>query len=86
MNKSITRAAGAIHGEEMSPQAMDALIASLGRSARQRTTLYADAAADRVVASFAAAPLRPPPKSSEPDQQRTIDSRLSDFAGVEMGR
>ena len=61
MNESITRAAGAVHGEEMSPQAMEDVIASLGRRPRQRTTLYGEAAADRIAASFNAMPLRPPP-------------------------
>ena len=61
MNESITRAAGAVHGEEMSPQAMEDVIASLGRRPRQRTTLYGEAAADRIAAAFNATPLRPPP-------------------------
>jgi FO synthase len=61
MNESITRAAGAIHGEEMPPEAMETLITSLGRRPRQRTTLYGNAAKDRVGASFGAAPLRRTP-------------------------
>ena len=40
MNESITRAAGAMHGQEMSPEAMEELIVSIGRQPRQRTTLY----------------------------------------------
>jgi FO synthase len=60
MNESITRAAGAVHGEEMAPKAMDDVITSLGRRPRQRTTLYGEASADRVTASFNAVPLRPP--------------------------
>src|SRR6266849_2078407 len=43
MNESITRAAGTEHGQELAPERMDALIASLGRTPRQRTTLYKDA-------------------------------------------
>jgi FO synthase len=61
MNESITRAAGAVHGEEMPPEAMEDVITSLGRRPRQRTTLYGAAAADRIAASFNAGPLRPPP-------------------------
>jgi FO synthase len=61
MNESITRAAGAVHGEEMSPQAMEDVIASLGRRPWQRTTLYGEAAADRITAAFSATPLRPSP-------------------------
>jgi len=57
MNESITRAAGAAHGQEMAPERMEALIRSLGREPRQRTTLYADAPAERVAASFGAAAL-----------------------------
>jgi FO synthase len=59
MNESITRAAGALHGEEMPPEDMDELIVSLGRRPRQRTTLYGEVAADRVATSFGAAPLLP---------------------------
>ena len=40
MNESITRAAGARHGQEFTPQKMETIIASLGRQAVQRTTLY----------------------------------------------
>jgi FO synthase len=58
MNESITRAAGAVHGEEMPPEAMEETITSLGRRPRQRTTLYGGAPTDRVNASFSAAPLR----------------------------
>jgi len=43
MNESITRAAGATHGEELPPAAMQQLIVEAGRQPRQRTTLYADA-------------------------------------------
>ena len=40
MNESISRAAGAAHGQEMTPAAMHALIREAGRTPRQRTTLY----------------------------------------------
>jgi FO synthase len=60
MNESITRAAGAVHGQEMPPESMEALIRSLGREPRQRTTLYADAPAERKAASFGAAELTEP--------------------------
>jgi FO synthase len=57
MNESITRAAGAVHGQEMPPESMEATIRALGRVPRQRTTLYADAPAERRAASFGAASL-----------------------------
>jgi FO synthase len=59
MNESITRAAGAEHGEELPPDAMERLIADLGRTARIRTTLYADASAERHDAAHHAAALAP---------------------------
>jgi FO synthase len=40
MNESISRAAGAAHGQELLPADMEALIESIGRTAQQRTTLY----------------------------------------------
>src|SRR6185437_3093623 len=60
MNESITRAAGASHGQEMPPEAMEQIIRDLGRDAWQRTTLYRSAPAERQCASFNAAPLAPP--------------------------
>ena len=60
MNESISRAAGASFGQEMPPENMEALIRSLGRTPRQRTTLYGDPPPDRIAASFGAAPLSEP--------------------------
>ena len=60
MNESISRSAGSEHGQEMPPESMEALILANGRRPRQRTTLYADASAERRAASFAAAPLAEP--------------------------
>ena len=60
MNESISRSAGSEHGQEMPPEAMEALIRANGRTPRQRTTLYGDAPAERRAASFAAAPLAEP--------------------------
>jgi FO synthase len=60
MNESISRAAGTEHGQEFAPDRMDALIAALGRTPRQRTTLYGDAPDEQRRASYDAPPLRPP--------------------------
>jgi FO synthase len=57
MNESISRSAGAEHGQEFPPERMEELIRSAGRIPRQRTTLYDDAAEERRLASFGAAPL-----------------------------
>jgi FO synthase len=40
MNENISRAAGASHGQELTSEAMEALIRSVGRVPRRRTTLY----------------------------------------------
>jgi FO synthase len=40
MNESISRAAGTRHGQELSPAVMEALIRSINRVPRQRTTRY----------------------------------------------
>jgi FO synthase len=55
MDESITRAAGARHGQEMTPVQMETVITFLGRTPRQRTTLYQEVARERYRASFAAA-------------------------------
>jgi FO synthase len=60
MNESISRAAGASFGQEMPPEDMEALIRSLGRTPKQRTTLYRDPPPSRIAASFGAAPLAEP--------------------------
>jgi FO synthase len=59
MNESISRAAGGEHGQEFPPERMDALISSLNRIPRQRTTLYAAAPVHRQSASYGAGPLEP---------------------------
>ncbi len=60
MNESISRAAGAAHGQEMPPEAMDAAILQIGRAPRQRTTLYGTPDPQRVRASYGALPLLEP--------------------------
>ena len=40
MNESISRAAGASHGQEMLPEDLEALIREIGRTPRRRNTLY----------------------------------------------
>jgi FO synthase len=40
MNENISRAAGAAHGQEMTPQRFTQLAEQLGRRAEQRTTSY----------------------------------------------
>jgi FO synthase len=59
MNESITRAAGAQHGQEATPATIEDWIKHAGRTPRLRTTLYTDACTERRDAAFAAAPLVP---------------------------
>jgi FO synthase len=58
MNESITRAAGAVHGQEMAPDALDRLIRNAGRVPGHRTSLYAEPPLERIVAAYAAKPLQ----------------------------
>jgi FO synthase len=78
MNESITRAAGAVHGQEMPPESMEALIRSLGRVPRQRTTLYGDASSERKAASFGAAPLIEPVNTPARRYERHRESVAAD--------
>jgi FO synthase len=78
MNESISRAAGASFGQEMPPENMEALVRSLGRTPRQRTTLYRDAPPDRTAASFGAAPLSDPVNTPARKYERTAQSVAAD--------
>jgi len=55
MEETITRAAGAVHGQEITPAEMERIIRSVGRRPRQRDTLYRPVAEERYRTSFAAA-------------------------------
>jgi FO synthase len=74
MNESISRAAGTTHGEELSPEGMDALIRSCGRAPRQRTTLYGEPPARQVACSYGAPPCAP---RHEPVPRRGLPSRMA---------
>ena len=60
MNESISRAAGASHGQEMPPERMEDAIRAIGRAPRQRTTLYGTPEPERTRLSFGARPLAEP--------------------------
>jgi FO synthase len=59
MNESISRAAGTQHGQELPPEAMEAMIRAAGREPRQRSTLYRPVEPERRRVSFDAPPLAP---------------------------
>ena len=52
MDETITRSAGATHGQEMTPSALESIARSIGRVPRQRNTLYADVPEERYRTSF----------------------------------
>jgi len=60
MNESISRAAGASHGQEWAPEQMQRVIEACGRTPQQRTTLYGVPPTGQSLRSFAAPPLLPP--------------------------
>ncbi|MDH3452804.1 MAG: 5-amino-6-(D-ribitylamino)uracil--L-tyrosine 4-hydroxyphenyl transferase CofH [Gammaproteobacteria bacterium] len=59
MNESISRAAGAAHGQALSPTAIESLIREAGRVPQQRTTLYEPLAGEQAKLLFDAEPLQP---------------------------
>ena len=83
MNETITRAAGATHGQEMPPEKMEALINALSRAPRQRTTLYGAAPPDRATASFGASPLEPVVETSARKYERSDGPRHLVRPGLE---
>jgi len=76
MNESISRAAGAVHGQELPPEAMEALIRSIGRQPRQRTTLYGEPPAEQRRRSFGAPPLLELIQPALPRRERREPARL----------
>jgi FO synthase len=48
MNESITRAAGAMHGQEISATDLERIIRAQGRTPRQRSTLYGTPPSERI--------------------------------------
>jgi FO synthase len=57
MDESITRSAGAVHGQQMTPAAMEEIIRSIGRTPRQRRTTYEAVSTERYRTSFGNTPV-----------------------------
>ena len=76
MNESISRAAGAGHGQEMPPERMEEAIRAIGRTPRQRTTLYGLPDPERTRLSFGAPPLAEPLNPSVNDAHLERPHRL----------
>jgi FO synthase len=83
MNESISRAAGTQHGQEMPPVAMEALIRSIDRTPRQRSTAYGGVTEELHARGMTAAELTPmiltPPRKRRPiqEQQATQEQQES---------
>ena len=80
MNESITRAAGAGHGQEWAPALMEETIRNIGRFPRMRTTQYEDVSRERRNTAFNAEQLREIDNSTAGKLQR--DKRLENLAQV----
>ncbi len=85
MNESITRAAGAGFGEELSPERMEALICGAGRIPRQRSTAYGEPSARQVTRSYDAADLRPIVLTPNPAWARPGARETLVRPGLEVG-
>ena len=87
MNESITRAAGASHGQETTPQRMRELIEAAGRVPRQRTTAYEDADATAIERGLSAGDLvdiiNTPARKYE--RKRTRELVKNEIAAVNVG-
>jgi FO synthase len=70
MNETITRAAGASHGQETSPEEMEEIIRSIGRSPRQRATDYGEVPELQRQRSFGAVALAEPEYTSAKKYER----------------
>ena len=70
MNETITRAAGASHGQETSPEEMESIIRSVGRTPRQRSTTYGEVSELQRARSFGAQALKEPVYTSARKYER----------------
>ncbi len=70
MNETITRAAGASHGQETSPEEMEEIIRSIGRTPRQRSTTYGPTSDLQKQKSFGASVLLEPEYTSARKYER----------------
>ncbi len=80
MNESITRAAGADHGQEWSPGLIEETIRNMGRVPRMRNTLYGNVSEERRNAAFSAGRLAEIENSSAGKLQ--TNKRLNNLAQV----
>jgi len=77
MNESITRAAGAAHGQEMSPERIEEMVRAAGRTPMQRNTTYQTVPAERTAAARSAPPLKSPVNTPVSKDGRRPDRRAA---------
>jgi FO synthase len=80
MNESITRAAGADHGQEWPPESIEQTIRDLGREPRMRTTLYTNVSPERYETAFGAVTLTKIENSTAGKTQRA--KRIENLAQI----
>jgi len=84
MNETITRAAGASHGQETSPEEMEEIITSIGRTPRQRTTTYGEVTELQRQKSFGAVAMVEPTYSSAKKYERKQSRKQQDLVRNEL--
>ncbi len=84
MNETITRAAGAAHGQETSPEEMEEIIRSIGRTPRQRSTTYGEVTELQRQKSFGAVTLLEPTYTSAKKYERKQSKKKQELVRNEL--
>lgn len=77
MNESITRAAGATHGEENSPENLDSIILAAHRTPQHRSTLYGAVSPEHIERSYGAPALLPLVNDLVARERRSAGKRVT---------
>ena len=84
MNETITRAAGAAHGQETSPEEMEEIILSIGRTPRQRSTTYGEVNELQRQKSFGAVVMVEPTYTSAKKYERKQSRKKQELVRNEL--
>ena len=84
MNETITRAAGAAHGQETSPEEMEDIIRSIGRTPRQRSTTYGEVTELQRQKSFGAVAMVEPTYNSAKKYERKQSRKKQELVRNEI--
>jgi FO synthase len=84
MNETITRAAGAAHGQETSPEEMEEIIRSIGRTPRQRSTTYGEVTELQRQKSFGAVAVEEPTYTSAKKYERKQSKKKQELVRNEL--